>query len=718
MGKTVFDLVWADQRGWVNVPAYRAVDGKWIERWFEWPQDRKMILAWVRHANRSADVYWSPLVYPEPSRTFAHRCSSQWAWADIDEGDPDDGPEPTVLWETSPGRTQALYRLTVRVNADLLERVNRGIASLVGADPSGWDAGQVLRVPGTRNLKYKGHPRGRILHISKAVHDPAPLAARAPERPKPQVQLDNVPSFEDAFRRWGHALSHNVAREIIEGKPVTGERSDKMIWIINHLVRAGVPDEDIFALAQGCPHNKWRGRWNEEEIILREIAKAKEYRDIGVIESEVGIEEEEPEQDPPPSSDLIIRRWSDDDWLYDYMEAAREAIPWASPWYHLAGGLVCLSVALGNVRHLFNGVLLPPSTYVMTIGPSRSGKSDSLKFAQRVLMTTNTIRQHVPMLTEWSPQGLLRALQESPSRHVFSYHDEAAKLFEMAKADFMLGAKDFLRELYNTLFFRKVLAKQSTTTVENPCLTWYGAITPEQFVQAFTPSDLSDGTLPRFWLFYDPNAEPSEFRPVYSRTDLAVEDLARRLDQIRERVYSPGQRQVFGTTITPQHLAAHAYQEAWDLLNEKLRARMEAMEDRPEMVSILQNYGLDVIKFALFRVLAANPDDWAGVVEVTPAQIEEAFEILNQAQDNSIELVGQLGQSKDERLIELIVKFLARQPRGTATRTQVMQRYGRSIGRNMDILEAQMLDRGLIEVGYRTARNGHRVKVYKLRRTK
>src|SRR5690606_39542773 len=58
------------------------------------------------------------------------------------------------------------------------------------------------------------------------------------------------------------------------------------------------------------------------------------------------------------------------------------------------------------------------------------------------------------------------------------------------------------------------------------------------------------------------NAEQAAFRPVYSRTDLAVEDLARRLDQIRERVYSPGQRRVFGTTITPQHLTAHAYQKA------------------------------------------------------------------------------------------------------------------------------------------------------------
>src|SRR5690606_32583199 len=230
---------------------------------------------------------------------------------------------------------------------------------------------------------------------------------------------DALPIY--AFRRWGHALPRHVAREIIEGKPVKGERSDKMIWIINHLVRAGLPDEDIFALAQGCPHNKWRGRWNEEEIILREIAKAKEYRDIGVIESEVGIEEESPRGNPQPPSNLSIAACSAATGSKIYMKPAGRAIPWPSPWYNLPGGLVCLSVALGNVRHLFNGVFLPPSTYVMTIGPSRSGKSDSLKFAQRVLMATNTIKQHVPMLTEWSPQGLLRALQESPSRHVFSY---------------------------------------------------------------------------------------------------------------------------------------------------------------------------------------------------------------------------------------------------------------------------------------------------------
>lgn len=708
---TVLDLVWAKQRGWVSVPTRRAADDKWIERWFEWPGDRPDILRWIKQANAQGDVYWSPLVYPEASRTYARECSSAWAWADVDEGDPSQGPTPTILWETSPGRTQALYRLERRVKADLLEQVNRGIASLLGADMSGWDAGQVLRVPGTVNHKYKRKPRGKILRASKATHNPQDLAANAPE-PPPQPQVENAPGFEQALAEWQDALPPDVLDELLHGEAVKGQRSDKMIALINRLVRIGLPDEVVYALASGAPFNKWRGRSNEKEILTKEIAKAQAHSpSLWVAEPEP--EEEEPET---ASTGLPLKPWSDQDWLYDYIRTGLEIMPWASPWYHLAGGLVCLAVALGNTRDLMNGVRLAPSTYIMTIGPSRSGKSESLKLAMQVLRATKTIREHVPILTEWSPQGLTRALGEAPGRHVLSFHDEAAKLFAMSKADYMLGAKDFLRELYNTLYFNKVLVKQSVS-IDNPCLTWYGAITPDQFTRHFTPEDLFDGTLPRFWLFYDPDAKPTEYQPVYSRTEAAVEELAQRLDEIRIRVYNPSAAQVFGLGVPVKHLTVHAYEEAWDVLNRRLEERRSGMDDRPEMESILQNYGMDLWKFAMFRAFAAHAEDWAGVVEVTPAQVEEAFETMNAAQDNSLQLVQQLGQSKDERLIELITKFLAQQPRGRATRTKIMQRYGRSIGRGMDSLEAQMVDRGLIEVEFHRSSNGRVVKHYRLRRS-
>jgi len=69
-------VVWGQQRGWVSVPVLRGE--RWYERWFEWPQDAALILRWVVECNKEANVYWSPLVYANPSRRKqeAHQATS------------------------------------------------------------------------------------------------------------------------------------------------------------------------------------------------------------------------------------------------------------------------------------------------------------------------------------------------------------------------------------------------------------------------------------------------------------------------------------------------------------------------------------------------------------------------------------------------------------------------------------------------------------------
>ena len=62
-------------------------------------------------------------------------------------------PRPSVIVQSSPGRLQAYWRLTAPVNTATAEHANRLLAHRLGADASGWDATQLLRVPGTVNFK-------------------------------------------------------------------------------------------------------------------------------------------------------------------------------------------------------------------------------------------------------------------------------------------------------------------------------------------------------------------------------------------------------------------------------------------------------------------------------------------------------------------------------------------------------------------------------------
>src|SRR5207253_2736302 len=69
----------------------------------------------------------------------------------------------------------------------------------LGADPSGWDLTQLLRVPGTRNHKYEDAPLVRVLQLTEARYEPeaisrllAPVPPRSDVIPRRHVDAGDV----------------------------------------------------------------------------------------------------------------------------------------------------------------------------------------------------------------------------------------------------------------------------------------------------------------------------------------------------------------------------------------------------------------------------------------------------------------------------------------------------------------------------------------------
>ena len=63
-------------------------------------------------------------------------------------------PLPSIVWETSPGRLQALWPLREPVAAEEARRFNRRLARGIGSDPAATDPARVLRAIGSLNIKY------------------------------------------------------------------------------------------------------------------------------------------------------------------------------------------------------------------------------------------------------------------------------------------------------------------------------------------------------------------------------------------------------------------------------------------------------------------------------------------------------------------------------------------------------------------------------------
>jgi hypothetical protein len=103
-------------------------------------------------------------------------------WADGDRAEVPEGfPAPSIAVESSPGRTQLYWCLTGAVEPEVAERLNKRIASAIGADMSGYDLTQLLRPPGTYNHKYDDTPEVSLAIRTGEVYEEQQLDWTLPE---------------------------------------------------------------------------------------------------------------------------------------------------------------------------------------------------------------------------------------------------------------------------------------------------------------------------------------------------------------------------------------------------------------------------------------------------------------------------------------------------------------------------------------------------------
>jgi hypothetical protein len=216
-------------------------------------------------AHAKKDMYFCPLPFTGPRRSKALVARSRILWSDIDYGDYSKC-EPSILWESSPGRFQGIWILPKVVNPDEAAQSSKQMAYFMGGDRGGWDLTQVLRIPGTPNLKYDDHPIVKLTHFTDKIL-----------RKVPQSLLD----------RWRSVIPRKVMR-IIEGPAEQGKRSD-MLWFLEHeLCDLGIPLKDVFSIIRDTEWNKYRGREDENERFESEMEKIRVDR--GEKKAETRIE--------------------------------------------------------------------------------------------------------------------------------------------------------------------------------------------------------------------------------------------------------------------------------------------------------------------------------------------------------------------------------------------------------------------------------------------
>lgn len=266
--------------------------------------------------NSDKDIYFCPHGFDSKERKKPFAVLPRLLWADLDEADPRTIKyKPTVAFESSPGRFVGLWF----TDKPVTEELNRRMSYFFGADKSGWDLTQVLRVPGTTNYKYASSPKVRILWTDGPTYKVKDLERELPSEDDDGGDAGEETDAAAIYKKWEKKLPAWCRRELMRGKPTAGKRSEVFWKLGQTMIEAGLPMDDASVLLKASPWNKFRGRRNEDEQIERELNKAVNKH----MHADKRVHREEKEDDSERGERRLIFR--------SMAEVEEEEIDWI--WY-------------------------------------------------------------------------------------------------------------------------------------------------------------------------------------------------------------------------------------------------------------------------------------------------------------------------------------------------------------------------------------------------
>lgn len=180
--------------------------------------------------------------------------------------------------------------------------------------------------------------------------------------------------------------------------------------------------------------------------------------------------------------------------LRDYVEYAYELTD-APSIYHLFTGLVLISMAIGNKCYLpFGALNIYPNLYVLILGPSSFfRKTYSISIGRHIL---ERVDENLCLPDEFSLEKLIEKLSENPQGLLI--WPEFGATLQYFERSYMLGAKEFITDLFDCRprYVREL--KGNKYVIERPCVSILAASTPEWLTSRVRGDDIKGGFFSRF----------------------------------------------------------------------------------------------------------------------------------------------------------------------------------------------------------------------------
>ena len=677
----------------------RAPKATFAQQYWEWPRECKRVENFILRVERRDNVYFCINLLTKRERKKENCQPTDLLWADLDAVNPDaigDYPPPIVL-RSSPGRWQGIWRMTTKLSPFQAEDYSRRLAYHLGADKSGWDLGQLLRVPLTVNWKYNTPVQVELQRLSEITAEPAifeildadvGLKPSSSEEGMPDV--DEILESEQIIYKYGELLAKTQFLALFTQDPEEGADWSSILWRLIHVCfKVGMSVEETFAVALDAKCNKYARDGRPLEHLWRDVLKAaQEYQHSGshanLIEIPHLVDEDDKRLTPT--------------FLDTYREWAEEATD-AVPDFHNISMLTVLSaIVSSSVRLETTAGPITPNIWGMILGESTlTRKTTAMRMAMDFLLQ---IDPALIVATDGTAEGLLSALSERPNKASIFYKDEVSGLFEsMGKKDYLAGLQETFTALYDVPPITTRRLRKETIVIESPAfVTLCGGI-PNRIFAAVDESFVTSGYLPRF-IIVSGDAEVEDRRDLGPPTEIDTSKKAGILNKIADiyEVYATDIKQKIGgqTMFMPPRYTAKMTPDAWKLNANFNRAMLNAGNEslaRDMALPTMDRMSRNLLKIAvIFAAIRQKPDE-RGAILVEELDLVNAASYIQRWAENSVELILNAGRGKNEKKLEKIYQWIAEHP--GVLRSNLMNQH-RLMAMDATIVLQTLEERGLI----------------------
>lgn len=260
--------------------------GVWTDKRFKYPSELRSIKIWANKQvkdNARVDLYWCPNIFTSMTRKEGNNgeniSSCRVMYADLDFVSPDEIEyRPSVAWQSSPDRYQCLWFLDDTLPSMEFVELNKAMTYLTGADKSGWDLTQVLRIPGLDNHKTEIATPGKLLWAKyDRTYDNTKFNFE--DAPAMTMDLKLTGNFFELITKHKNKLEEAKILHRLQwtSERIKGcDRSDALWAMTREMLKVNIPMDDIASIVQQSAWNKYSNRspGEEKKRIINDINKA------------------------------------------------------------------------------------------------------------------------------------------------------------------------------------------------------------------------------------------------------------------------------------------------------------------------------------------------------------------------------------------------------------------------------------------------------------